>query len=181
MTKQATTTTKKATPPVNTRKVPAPIIRKLGTASKKAHDAIAKYPSTAAIERDALAGLKAVRAIVAKTQAGPRSRFGHMMNCQNGVVDEAILNCTDFNFGAWLKDVAKAECKSRRTKPEDTAGMARRIRDHVLNLGGMTTIGLRNMPKRLKYVNLDHRADEIMELILPTCLLFDIWVKEAKF
>lgn len=177
---KAVQTTTKAKPPVGPRTSPA-AIRKLGTVSNKAMKNATTHKGVENMASHATANLLSVKALVPKNNNGKLSRFGHNLDSMNGILDEMILGSDKVDFGAWLKAMAKGNCKSRRSDVNDNKKLAKRLREHVMYLGGTTNEGLMVFPKRLKRVDMELKAKEIMAIMHPLAVLCDEWYKKADF
>jgi len=174
------TTTTKAKPPVGPRTSPV-ALRQLGTASNKAMKTATVHKGVENMASHANTNLTLVKSLLAKKNNGKLSRFGHNLDAMNGILDEMILSSDTVDFGVWLKAMAKGNCKSRRSDVNDNKKLAKRLREHIMYLGGTTNEGLMVFPKRLKRVELESKAKEIMAIMHPLAVLCDEWYKKAAF
>ena len=184
VTEAKTKKAKKAKAEVIVRRKPsAQTVRRITCGTKKAMDALKAEKAIPAVERDAIAGIKAVAKITGTEQQGSLSPLGHKANCQNGVFDLAILSNTNSakDFAAWVKAVLQANPASRRSDVDDNNALLKRLSSHFKFISGRKPSGERNFPKRLEKVGLAHKAEEIMNAFVPASVLFDEYMKAGKF
>jgi len=160
--------------PVKRRKVPAGTIRRLVNSSRKARAALEEKPTTEPILKEVTAGIKKVKKLAGTEDKGKFSPLGHKAGFQNGALDKAILSCEVADFGEWVKAVAKAECKSRRSDPTDNKALINRLYSHTGTLCGVTKAKANTFRLRLANVGLESQADEIMSAFTP----LNVWFKE---
>lgn len=164
------------------KKVTAATLRKLATGVKKANDVLAPLPTTPILMTEAAKGIAAARALlgtenitVGKVTYSP---LGHKVGFQAGEFDLAILTCTEPDFGEWVKQVAKANCKSRKSDLTDNAALIKRLGSHFRTLSGLKGNNLR---RALKRINKEALHDEIAGFMSPVCVLFQDHASAVKF
>lgn len=170
------------------RHIPKKVLDRLDTSATQAvttaheKDKAKEQATLPAVEKDALAGIKAVQSIIkGATKVDGLSPLGHKVACQNGQLDVAILGGKGANFTEWLHSVCEANCESRRSDVEDNATFVKRLQSHLRFVSGTKQSGKVNFPKRLAKVGLDKEAKAIMAAMVPVSKLFNEYVEAGKF
>jgi len=153
-------------------------LREISREVKKAKKELLKLDGVMEeLEKDALAGIKAVVDIVGREPVGKLSPLGHRADCQNGLLDMVILNSAnteEVDFEGWVKTIIKANPKMRKSNISDNKALLRRLTSHYKSIVG---IGKTDFTKRLANVGKSDKAKEIMSLLLPSFRLFERYVK----
>ncbi len=173
---------------VTTEKKPAPSKATKGASLKKlmrvANEAVVlarkNNPTLEIVEQDAMVNLLAVRELVGTEQNGNLSVFGNMMHGMSGRLDQALMKHDVTEFAAILAEVAEGDNRARRSKSNEHFKLAKHAVDHLKRVGGNGIHSAQNFSRALSKVGMNHKTEDICDLMAPVLLVFQSYFAEMK-
>ena len=160
--------TKPTTPSKATKGSSLAKLKRMATSAvKKAHES---NPAMGAIEADAMVSLQAVRDMCGTEQNGNLSVFGNRMHGMSGRLDQALMKHDITDFATILAEVAKGENHARRSAPTDHIKLVTHALNHLKRCSGNGINSAKNFAKPLANVGMNHRVDELSNLMAPILL-----------